>query len=278
MIIPLTGRGVITLTGPDAKSLLQGIITNDIGRLGPGQPIYAALLTPQGKYLHDFIISEQRDSLYLDCEAERRADLIRRLTMYRLRAKVEIADRTDDLTVAAIIEGAAPDLGPEAIVIRDPRHEKLGFRAILPRPALAALPQGAAADYEHLRLDLNVPDGSSDFEVEKTLILEGNMEQLNGVSFTKGCYVGQELTARTKHRGKVRKRLLTVDISGPTPAPGTPIFDGEKEIGHMRSGIKGLGMALLRVEDLTPGKSYASGNSKITPRLPAWLQLQETAS
>lgn len=278
MIIELASRGVITLSGPDAKTLLQGIITNDIRRLAPGLPLYAALLTPQGKYLHDFIISQHGETLFIDCEAARAPDLIRRLTMYRLRAKVDIKDRTGDLAVAAIITGDIPDLGPDALLFADPRHEKLGQRALLPRTTLAALPKGDSAAYEHLRLGLNIPDGSRDFEIEKTLILEGNVEELHGVDFKKGCYVGQELTARTKHRGKVRKRLLTVDIKGPIPAADTPIYDGEKEIGHLRSAISGLGMAVLRVEDLKPEASYRCGEAMLTPRLPQWLHLEGLAS
>lgn len=277
-IIHLAGRGVITLAGPDAQSLLQGIITNDIRRLDPDHPVYAALLTPQGKYLHDFIISQQGDVLFLDCEAARRGDLIRRLMMYRLRAKVDITDRSDDLAVVAILDGENPEGLPDAVLIRDPRHEKLGLRAILPRAALSTLTLGGADAYERLRLELGIPDSSRDFEIEKTLILEGNMEELHGVDFNKGCYVGQELTARTKHRGKVRKRLLGVDISGPTPAPGTPIYDGEKEIGLMRSGLGDLGLALLRIEDIKPGQAYACGPAEVTPRLPAWLHLTEVAS
>jgi hypothetical protein len=278
MIVELVSRGVIALSGPDAKTLLQGIITNDIKRLSQGAAIYAALLTPQGKYLHDFFVTEQGETLFIDCEAARAGDLIRRLTMYRLRAKVDIIDRTSDLAVAAIITGDTSPLGPDAILFPDPRHQNLGFRAILPRSKLSDLPKGEAKDYERLRLELNVPDGAHDFEIEKTLALEGNMEELNGVDFKKGCYVGQELTARTKHRGKVRKRLLAVDIDGPAPAPDTPIYDGEKEIGHMRSSLGSLGMALLRVEDLRPGASYPCGAATLTPRLPAWLKLEGLAS
>lgn len=278
MIIELSRRGVIALSGPDARTLLQGIITNDIKRLTQDQAVYAALLTPQGKYLHDFIIAEQGDRLFLDCEAARAPDLVRRLMMYRLRAKVEITDRTSDLAVAAIIDNETPDLGPDALAFRDPRNEKIGFRAILPRSILGALPKGDANIYERLRLELGIPDGSRDFEIEKTLALEGNMEELNGVDFNKGCYVGQELTARTKHRGKVRKRLLTVDITGPTPAPDTPVYDDEKEIGHMRSATENLGMAMLRIEDIRPGKSYRCGEAGIIPRLPAWLPSEEAAS
>jgi folate-binding protein YgfZ len=279
MAIPLESRGVIALTGADAKTLVQSIITNDIRKLSPNQPIYAGLLTPQGKYLHDFIIAEADDTLYFDCEGERKADLIRRFMMYRLRAKVEIQDKSDTLAVVAVIgAGQLPAGLPEgAIAYRDPRHDSIGFRIILPRELIAGLPipQGDFSHYERQRLALGLPDASRDFEIDRTLILEGNMEEMHGVDFNKGCYVGQELTARTKHRGKVRKRLLAVVIDGPAPAPGLPVMDGDREIGSMRSSFENRGIALLRIEDLSPGKAYACGEALITPVLPEGLKLTE---
>lgn len=275
----LSQRGVIALTGEDRRQFLQGIITNDIEALAPGQPLYAALLTPQGKYLHDFFIVEDGDRLLVDCEAARRADLIRRLMMYRLRAKAEITDLTDDLTVIARWgERVPPELPAEAVIFTDPRHPGLGTRAILPRDLLPQ-PLGADADYDDHRLTLGIPDGSRDFEVERTLILEGNLDALNGVSFTKGCYVGQELTARMKHRGRVRKRLLPVQVEGPLPAPDTPILKDGREIGHLRSGRGRRAIAYLRVEDIAFGSHYPCGDAHVIPERPEWLPAEwlETA-
>lgn len=280
--IRLENRGIIALSGADVKTLLQGLITNDIGRLSKGRPIYAALLTPQGKYLHDFIIVQAGDAIFLDCEAERRTDLIRRLTMYRLRAQADIADRTGDLAVLAIIHvnNLPSHLPEDAIAYADPRDPRLGYRIILPasRGADLGLPLGRMPDYEELRLKLGIPDASRDFQVDKTLILEGNLEQLNGVDFNKGCYVGQELTARMKYRGKVRKRLLAVTIEGPAPAPDTPVFDGAKEIGVMRSSFGRIGIAFLRVEDLSRGASYRCGDATLAPQIPDWLKLDEVTN
>lgn len=277
--IRLDNRGVVALFGPDVKTLLQGLVTNDVNRLGAGHPVYAALLTPQGKYLHDFIMIQDGDTIFLDCEAERRADLIRRLMMYRLRAQVEITDRTGDLVVLAIIntDHSPLHLPKGAVAYADPRDRRLGYRMLLPASRIADLdfPEGHMTDYEQMRLKLGIPDASRDFQVDKTLILEGNLEQLNGVDFHKGCYVGQELTARMKHRGKVRKRLLAVTIEGPAPAPDTPVFDDEKEIGVMRSSLEQQGIAFLRIEDLTTGSSYRCGNAALTPRIPDWLNLDE---
>ncbi len=270
--IALPSRGVISLSGPDARSFLQGIITNDVNKVSDERAIYAALLTPQGKYLHDFIIAASGDTLYLDCEADRRSDLVRRLMMYRLRAKADIKDETDTLGVIAMHDDNVPD---SLITYRDPRHESLGNRAILPR---ADMPAGTDKDYDQLRLELGIPDASRDFQVEKTLILEGNMEELNGVDFAKGCYVGQELTARMKHRGKVRKRLLPVEITGALPAPDSPIMNGTKEIGLMRSGLGNRGMALIRLDDITPDTTCLCEGSSVKVIIPEYLDHLVAAS
>lgn len=267
----LSARGVIALTGDDRRQFLQGIITNDIDPLAPDRPLYAALLTPQGKYLHDFFLIEDGDRLLVDCEAARVADLMRRLMMYRLRAKAEITDRTPDLAVIAWWgDRVPPELPQDAVAFTDPRHPRLGTRAILPRAALSR-PLGEDADYDDHRLPLGIPDGSRDFEIERTLILEGNLDALNGVSFTKGCYVGQELTARMKHRGRVRKRLLPVLVEGPLPAPDSPILKDDREIGHLRSGRGQRAIAYLRVEDIAFGEHYPCGTAHVIPERPDWL-------
>ncbi len=285
-------RGAISVTGEDTRDFLQGLISNDIRKVGPARAIYAALLTPQGKFLHDFFIAEADGALVFDCEAARIPDLFRRLTMYRLRAKVEFTDLRDGWAVYALFgEGAAAALGlggdagdaaPFAggVVYVDPRLAELGARALLPRQdaeaALAAAGFAAASpeDYDRLRLAHGVPDGGRDIPVDKAFLLEGNFEELNGVDFAKGCYVGQELTARTKHRGVVRKRLYRVDVEGPLPAPGTAIMLGEREAGVMGSGRDGTGIALLRLEQVAKaaetGEALTAGEARLTPVKPDW--------
>ena len=150
------------------------------------------------------------------------------------------------------------------------------MRAILPRDAVAAIATlgfaaGTVADYESRRLDAGVPDGSRDLPVEKAILLENGFDELHGIDWQKGCYMGQELTARTRYRGLVRKRLLPVEIDGPLPAPGTPVMAGDKEAGEMRSGIDGLGLALLRLEYLDDG--LRCGDSRLKPHRPAWANL-----
>ncbi len=267
----LSARGVIALEGDERRQFLQGIVTNDLNALGPTTPLYAALLTPQGKYLHDFIIVEDGARLLLDCEAARRADLLRRLMMYRLRARVEISDLTETHAVIAWWgERVPPELPEDAVACDDPRHPRLGRRAIVPRDRIPAA-LGSDAEWDDHRLTLGIPDASRDFEVERTLILEGNLDALNGVSFSKGCYVGQELTARMKHRGRVRKRLLPVAVEGPLPAPDTPILKDGREIGHIRSGRGRRAIAYLRVEDMELGAHYPCGDAHVIPERPEWL-------
>lgn len=279
-------RGVVSITGDDAPAFLQGLISNDIGKVTPERAIYAALLTPQGRFLHDFFIAKTGDTLLLDCEGGRRDDLIRRLTLYRLRAKVTVADASESMAVA-VIPGAkaAPAMGLAAesgtakpfaggVAFVDPRTAAAGVRAVLPRDeaiqalAAAGLSQGDPSGYERARLSLGLPDGSRDLPVEKALLMENRFEELNGLDWDKGCYVGQELTARMKYRALVKKRLLPVRIDGPVPAPGTPVTRDGKEVGEMRSAADGIGLALLRVEAVEDGGALSAGEATVTPAEP----------
>ena len=287
----LPGRAVLAIEGEDARDLLQGLISNDVERLAPDHAIYATLLTPQGKFLHDFFIAERSDRLLVDCEADRRDDLERRLTFYRLRAKVAFA-ADDDCVVAALWgDGAAQATGlAEAegsagrlaggVAYVDPRLAAAGARAFLPRRSAAEALEAAgfapatAEDYDRVRLSLALPDGSRDIAVEKSFLLENGVDDLNGVDFDKGCYVGQELTARTKHRATIRKRLYRVDVDGALPDPGTPITVDGRAAGVMRSGRDNIGLALLRVELIAKaaeaGIPLTCGDARLTPVKPDW--------
>lgn len=294
-LVPLPGRAVLRLEGEDARGFLQSLVSNDVDRLVPERALHAALLTPQGKYLFDFLLHEGGDgAILLDVEAGRAAALLQRLTLYRLRARVTIA-AADELAVVGVPGAdAIPRLGlpptagaarrdGEALLAVDPRAAELGARAVLPADAVDAfrrrhgLPEGSVAVWDELRLRLGVPDGSRDLVVDRSLLLESGFEELNGVSFAKGCFVGQELTARTKHRGLVKKRLVPVRADGPLPAPGTPIARGGRDAGEMRSGRDGLGLALLRLEQLAAGREregepLRAGGTALTPEPPPWLR------
>ncbi len=291
--VPLEARSVLTLRGPDARPFLQGLISNDVARVSPDRAIYAALLTPQGKYLFDFVVAQQGDALLLDAERARLDQLLKQLLMYRLRSKVEIEDASEHLAVAALLGDGAParlDLPDEpgacrtlesGIALVDPRLTRLGVRILLPPEtidqALAAL--GLArfepAAYEQARLALGVPDGSRDMVVERSTLLESGFEELRGVDFAKGCFVGQELTARMHYRGLVRKRLLPVVLKGPRPEPGTIVRLGEREAGEMRSSIDGQGLALLRLDRIAEAEQagialYADA-TEVLPAKPDWV-------
>ncbi len=296
--VRLAARSVVSIGGEDTGTFLQGLISNDIGKVSERRAIYAALLSPQGKFLHDFFIVGHGGRLLFDVEAERRDDLIRRLTMYRLRAKVDIADEHDRFRVHALFGdddgsgGAAAALGLDGtpgaaaalgggVAYVDPRLADLGVRAMLPAAeaetllADAGFTAAAGHDYERLRLTLGVPDGSRDVPADRGFLLEANFEELNGVDFEKGCYVGQELTARTKHRATIRKRLFRIDIDGPLPAPGTPVMLGDKEAGTVRSGLDGVALALLRLEDVVQatatGTPLTAGAARVKPVKPDWV-------
>jgi folate-binding protein YgfZ len=287
----LDDRGVLAVSGADRRRFLQGLVSNDVEKLGGEAARYAALLTAQGKYLHDFIMVEAGESIWLDGEAARLGDLKRRLLMYRLRAKVAVDERPDFAVAAVFGQGATTALGlPEVpgamrpfgagVVLVDPRLVALGARVVLPRADMraalgaAGLAEAAFEDYDRLRLSLGVPDGSRDLVLEKSILLEAGFDELNGVDWHKGCYIGQELTARTKYRGLVKRRLMPVEIRGPAPAPGALVTSDGREVGEMRSSRDGLGLALLRLEPVLEGKQLIAGEAQLVAIRPAWMQLE----
>ena len=291
--ISLVGRGVFRLSGEDARSFLQGLISNDIFRVAPKRAIWAAFLSPQGRYLHDFFLCQIEDSLVLEGEAARLPDLRRRLLMYKLRSRVTIEEPDNSLAVWALIgRGAASAVGvpteePGAaisvhggVVFVDPRTMTGGLRAVLPRDkgeqilANFGFATGDLAEYDRLRIASGLPDGSRDMQIEKSLLLECGFDELHGIDWQKGCYLGQELTARTRYRGLVKKRLMPVTIEGDLPPPGTPILLNGKEIGEIRSGVEGLALASFRLDGLAAiadaGGSVAVGAARVTPHRPSW--------
>jgi folate-binding protein YgfZ len=249
----LSNRAVIRVSGEGVRDFLQGLVTNDVLALSPERPVWAGLLTAQGKALFDFILWADGDDVLLDCEGSRADDLARRLTLYRLRLPIAIA-REEGLAVHWTAEGAEG--------VGDPRLAALGRRWI-------AAPEGEAEGYDARRIALGVPEGAAELGVDKTLWLEANAEELNGVSFSKGCYVGQENTARMHHRDKVRRRLLPVKIAG-DPGDETELrtTDG-KAAGELRSRVGDIGMAWLRVEHAEG--VLAIGNAEAEVIWPQWL-------
>ncbi|TDH59978.1 folate-binding protein [Dankookia rubra] len=274
----LPERGVLEVTGEDRTAFLQGLVTNDVAGAGPPSPaaepqgpsglgtaVFAALLSPQGKWLAEFLILADGDRLLLDCERAQAAMLAQKLTRFRLRSRVAVRDASAEFAVHAGWGGAP--VPPDTIAAPDPRLPEAGWRALAPAP----LPADASPeDWDRHRLALGLPEGSRDLVPEQTVLLEAGYDELHGVSWTKGCYMGQELTARTKYRGLLKRRLVPVAVDGPLPAPGTPVLAGGAEVGAMRSGRDGSGIAQLRLDALD-GRRLACGEAVLTPRIPGWM-------
>lgn len=286
----LPDRGVIAVTGADRATFLQGIVSNDVTKVSETQAGYGAFLTPQGKYLFDFFMVMSGDTLLIDCEAARIGDFIKRLTMYKLRADVQLADVSDSIGVFAVFGDNVPEIlgldgarglarplvGGAAFV--DPRLAEAGARLIGPVDSVVAAAGLDAADcqetkpedYDRHRLSLGLPDGSRDLAVDKATLMESGFDELNGIDWTKGCYMGQEVTARMKHRGLVKKRLMPVVIEGSAPEPGSNIVADGRTVGEMRSAFDGRGLALLKLDVLDAETPLEAGDSRLTPERPAW--------
>jgi folate-binding protein YgfZ len=230
--VKLNNRGIVRVSGPDARKFLQDIVSNDINFLDTQPCVYACLLSPQGKFLHDFFITEKDGALLLECEGGPRAqDLFSRLSKYKLRTNVKIECEESVPVYVGVGENLMPD----------PRHPDLGFRTF-EKPDL---PEQPFEIWDALRISLTIPDGSRDLIIDKSTLDEGRINKLNGVSYDKGCYVGQELTARMHHRGLGKKHLYT--ISGELlREPGEEIRVNDALLGEMRSRCGDTGLALLK--------------------------------
>lgn len=250
-----TGRAVLRLSGPDTRDFLQSVATNDVRGLDQG-PVYAALLTPQGKYLFDFFLLADGDTVLLDVEGSRAQALTQRLSLYKLRAKVEI-----EPTGLSVVIGLGEM--PEAAV-PDPRDAELGWRLYTPDPeaVLTTVEPLDPARWNALRIERGVPETGIELVPDDTYILEAGFERLRGVDFRKGCYVGQEVTARMKHKAELRKGLAPVRIEGEAPPPGTEILADGRPAGTLYSVADGIGLAHLRF-DRAKGEMTA-GSARIT--------------
>lgn len=290
-------RAVIAVGDEDRAAFLQGLISNDTARISDSRAIFAALLTPQGKFAHDMFLVGAGDRYLLDVENHRRAELLKRLKMFKLRSKVTLDDCETEMTVVNLFGGDTPArLGLDStlgaarafgggVVFVDPRVEGLGVRAFLPRATAeqtlrdlgfeAALP----GSFRRRRYAVGVPEGSDDLIPDKSILLESGFDEMHGIDWQKGCYMGQELTARTKYRGLVRKRLLPVHFDGPSLMPGAILTLDGKEAGEIRASDGSFGLALIRLEHLDaltdPGQDV--GGTHVTANVPNWMKLPEMA-
>jgi folate-binding protein YgfZ len=280
----LPDRGVVKVAGDDARRFLNGLATNDIGQVAPGRARFTALLTPQGKIIVDFIAAEAEPGdgggFLLDCPRALAVTLVDKLNFYKLRAKVTIDDLSEALGVMAVWDGA--DLSEYGLSYADPRLPALGMRTILP-PEVAA---EAAADlgttlidadaYDAHRIALGVPRGGMDFSYGDAFPHEADMDQLNGVDFDKGCYVGQEVVSRVEHRASARSRVVPIAYDENSPLPGIAVLAGDKQVGMLGSTAKGRGLALLRLDRvndaMASGTPLSAGGIAIRLVKPAWAK------
>jgi len=288
--VKLDGRGVLAVSGEDRANFLQGLVSNDVHLISETFSIYAALLTPQGKFFCDFFMSNGQSEFLLECDAKLLPGLKKKLRMHKLRSKINIEDVSDQFDVFAgfgssihSATGLTGDSGhtikvSNGLMMVDPRLAAMGIRMILTKnvpPNIGDLKECDSKDYELLRITLGVPDGVQDMQFQKTILLEAGFDELNGINWKKGCYMGQELTARTKYRGLIKRRLIPVSVDGALPESGTLIMFREKEAGEIRSGVGNAAMALMRLNILEEwsrlGGELTAGSSRVMPQKQSWM-------
>jgi tRNA-modifying protein YgfZ len=281
----LSDRGVVKVSGETARSFLQGLVTSDMGKVAPTRPRFGALLTPQGKIIVDFIVTEAAaedgGGFFLDCPRALADALTQKLVFYRLRAKIAVENLSGVLSVMAVWDGARET--EHALCYPDPRLPELGMRAILPPAGVADAVADLSATlvgeqaYDAHRTVLGVPRGGSDFTYGDTFPHEADMDQLGGVDFDKGCYVGQEVVSRVQHRASARSRVIPV-VYELTPMAGLSVMAGEKEIGMLGSAASGRGLAFLRLDRaadaLAAGTPLMAGGIPVRPVKPAWAKFE----
>lgn len=291
-IIPLTSRGVLKIRGADAKPFLQKLITQNIDRLSPTQALYGALLTTEGRYFSDFFLLEWEGSVYLDVPRHQLMDLAGAFNTYKMRMDVSFHDMSETLFVFSIIGEGTEELRDfclvpvegvcrveeESFIFVDPRLRALGLRAVAHTQTslpILEIPRGTEEDYQFFRTQLGISEAPHDLIQGQSIILEHGFHELNGISWDKGCYTGQELIARTFHRGQVHKRAVPLKIEGPVPGHGTQLRHEDQPVGEMLSNCGSLGMALMRVSVARQCEqqkiALTVDRSKLWPYLLSWM-------
>ncbi|MFG1418510.1 folate-binding protein [Xanthobacter sp. V0B-10] len=271
-VVHLTDRALIRASGPETAKFLHGVITCNVATMAVGDARYGALLFPQGKILSDFLIyRDGEESFLLDVPAAQADDLLKRLTFHRLRAKVAF-EKAGDLAVAAVF-GAAEDV-PEGPAFTDPRLAALGRRLVLPKAVAEGLPAGLDA-YEAHRIGLGIPKGGVDFPYGETFPHEADMDQLGGVDFKKGCYVGQEVVSRMEHRTTARNRLVEVVLPAPAET-GAEIMAGDRSIGRLSSVAGAKAIATVRLDRATDARAegvpLTVAGTEVELKAPDWAE------
>jgi folate-binding protein YgfZ len=283
-IAELSRRAIAAVGGPEAEKFLNAIVTNELTALQSGAAAYGGLLSPQGKILFDFIVIRDGERFLFDLPRAAVADFVKRLGFYKLRARVEIADASAGYRVGV---AWGTDLPPviDGIVAPDPRLAALGYRLILPAGVPFAahdyIPAGET-DYDALRIGLGVPEGGIDFAYGDAFPHDADMDQLHGVAFDKGCYIGQEVVSRMEHRGTARRRFVHVRGASPIPPAGAEIVAGEKPVGTIASSADHAGLALIRLdragEAIEAGVPLLARGMPVEVEIPEWARFQWKAT
>lgn len=276
-IAELTRRGVVAVGGPEAEHFLNNLVTAEVTRAAPGQSVLAALLSPQGKILFDFIIVRDGERFMVDIARDQIEAFIKRLTMYRLRAKVTIEDVSAANRVVALWGANIPHI--DGAAAPDPRLASLGWRIVMPSDwpvEYRDFVRVSEADYDRHRIALGIPEGGIDFAFGDAFPHDADMDDLGGVDFDKGCYIGQEVVSRMEHRGTARRRFITVTADAALPAPGTELKAGERPVGTLGSSADGSGLALVRLdrakEALDAGTPIMADGTPVTLTIPGWAE------
>jgi len=278
-VAPLADRGVVRVSGADAAKLLQGLITADLDLLDKQPSIFSGLLTPQGKILFDFFIVKSGEGFLLETLREKTADLVKRLTFYKLRAKADIVDVSEAKSVAALWGGPELSIEGAVVVYPDPRRGELGWRAIAPAgfdwTSISGAEIATEQVYHEHRISVGVPDGGRDYVLGDTFPHEALFDQIGGVSFGKGCFVGQEVVSRMEHRSTARKRVVPV-VGQESLQAGSEVKAGEAVIGTVGSVAGNRGLALLRLdragEAMSKGQPITAGGASVSIGLPSWVR------
>lgn len=285
----LSNRGILKISGSDRLSFLQGLVTNDLTKLNKQRSLYSLLLTPQGKHSFDLFITEVGNEWWLEADKNRLEELKKRLSLFKLRSDITLEIGKNETIYCIWGEGAASAFEIPLEhgythhtnlwhVFIDPRLEKLGVRMIVSQEHIDGVKNCEGFTfveekaYQSFRYDLGIPESNQELWVDKSIPLENGMDELDAINWEKGCYMGQELTARTRYRGLVRKRLLPVTFKG-TMHLDSPLMQGDLEVGSWRGLMENKGLALIRLEAL--GKPITCEGIEVVPHIPEWMKLPE---
>jgi folate-binding protein YgfZ len=280
-------RGLLLLSGNEVDTFLQGLVSNDVTQADGTKAIYSALLTPQGKFLYDFFMIRTDKGIILDCRADDIPAFSKKLKMYKLRSDVALEDVSDDYQICALFSDGVESLLPPgtdqrvmkdgSIIYRDPRLANAGLRVLAVKSFdLSSLGAETASDtdYQHHRISLGLPEAPVDLIADKSILLESGFDELHAVDWKKGCYMGQELTARTKYRGLIKKRLVPIQIDGEVSSGDDVMADG-KVVGDVRSVQQGIGIAMIKLDALRQDSPLEAGQAKLSVDLPNWISLPD---